>query len=164
MTRNKRKQKRVIPAIKKTFIRDGRAPIPKREVTSEIMSSIRGKDTKPELTLRKALFHAGLSGYRLHWKRAFGRPDVCYPGRKIAIFVHGCFWHRCCPYCKPSMPKSNIDFWQEKFKRNVQRDKKKITDLKNDNWRVLIFWECQLSEDLKKCVEKVKNLHKGRIC
>lgn len=84
----------------KNYIRDGRAPIPESEITSKVMSAVRGKDTKPELALRKALKDVGIQGYRLHWKRAPGRPDIAYPGSKVAIFVHGCFWHRC-PYCNP---------------------------------------------------------------
>ena len=69
---------------------------------------------------RKTLREIGLSGYRLHWKKAAGRPDIAYPGRKIAIFVHGCFWHRC-PYCDLPLPKSHPEFWSEKFKRNKMK-------------------------------------------
>ncbi len=138
---------------KRTYIRDGRAPLPKRELTSLIMSKIRGKNTKPELLLRKALCQAGLRGYRLHWKKAPGRPDICYPGQKIAIFVHGCFWHRC-PHCKPSTPKSNIKFWSEKFRKNKQRDKKKLRELKKDGWKVFSCWECQIQYRLDKIVSQ----------
>lgn len=128
---------------KKAYIRDGRAPIPKRELTSRIMSRIRGKNTKPELLLRKALCQAGLRGYRLHWHKAPGRPDICYPSKKIAIFVHGCFWHRC-PHCKPAMPKSHQTFWREKFRKNKLRDKKKLRLLRKEGWKVFCFWECQI--------------------
>lgn len=125
------------------YIRDGRAPIPKSETTSRIMSKIRAKNTKPEILLRKALWKEGCRGYRLHWKKAPGRPDICFPGKKVAIFVHGCFWHRC-PHCKPSMPKTHKKFWQEKFQNNKERDKKKIKALKKQGWEVLTIWECQL--------------------
>lgn len=110
------------------YIRDGRSPLPEDESTSKIMSSIRGKDTGPELLMRQALRKVGLPGYRLHWKKVPGRPDISYPGKKIAIFVNGCFWHRC-PKCNPSMPKSHKDFWKEKFKRNVKRDRIKVKAL-----------------------------------
>lgn len=77
----------------KQYIRDGRAPIPEKELTSRIMSAIKAKNTKPEIMLRKALWFEGYSGYRLHWKKVAGRPDICYPRKKVAIFVNGCFWH-----------------------------------------------------------------------
>ncbi|WP_230740287.1 very short patch repair endonuclease [Methanooceanicella nereidis] len=136
------------------FIRDGRSPIPESEVTSRVMSSIRGKDTKPELKLRKALRDAGLSGYRLHWKKAPGRPDIAYPGKKIAIFVHGCFWHRC-PKCNPPTTKTHKNFWDEKFRKNVERDKKKTEALVNTGWKVFVFWECEIESDLQKCVDQI---------
>lgn len=139
------------------YIRDGRAPIPDKDITSKIMSSIRGKNTKPELVFRKSLYHNGLSGYRLHWKKAPGCPDICYPGRKIAIFVHGCFWHMC-PYCKPPLPKSHVKFWNNKLKRNKERDKKKVNDLKAIGWIVLEIWECQIRSNLEDCIRKVNSV------
>jgi DNA mismatch endonuclease (patch repair protein) len=141
--------------MNKTYIRDGRAPIPEKESTSKIMSLIRGKNTEPEVTLRKALFQSKLSGYRLHWKKAPGRPDISYPRLKIAIFVNGCYWHRC-PYCNPPLPKTHIEFWSEKFKRNVERDNRKIKELEDQEWRVLVFWECQIKNNLQNCVDVVK--------
>jgi DNA mismatch endonuclease (patch repair protein) len=144
-------------SFKKTYLRDGRAPIPKSEITSKVMSANKGKNTKPELLLRKALWNNGIKGYRLHWKKVPGKPDIAFPGKKIAIFVNGCFWHRC-PICKPSMPKSNIKFWTEKFNKNIERDQKKIEALKALNWKVLTIWECELKKDLNLQVQKVKNL------
>jgi DNA mismatch endonuclease (patch repair protein) len=84
------------------------------------MRSNKGKNTSPEISMRKALRDNGASGYRLHWKVP-GKPDIAYPGRKIAIFVNGCFWHRC-PRCDLPLPKSNTGFWTGKFERNVARD------------------------------------------
>ena len=139
---------------KRTYIRDGRAPIPKKEITSEIMSRIRGKDTKPEVALRKAIWAKGLKGYRLHWKKAPGTPDISFPGQKFAIFVHGCYWHRC-PYCKLSMPKTHKKFWNDKFEKNKGRDKRKIRALRKEGWQTLTFWECQIKKDLNRCVERV---------
>lgn len=139
------------------YIRDGRAPIPKSETTSKVMSANVPKDTKPELLLRKALREIGVSGYRLHWKKASGRPDIAYSGRKIAIFVNGCFWHRC-PHCNLPLPKSNTEFWLKKFKRNKERDAKKIHDLEEDGWKVIVLWECEIKKDALSCAERVKNL------
>lgn len=86
------------------------------EATHHVMQANKSKNTKPELKVRKALRKAGLSGYRLHWKKAAGRPDICFPGRRVAIFVNGCFWHRC-PHCSLPLPKSNVAFWSAKFER-----------------------------------------------
>ncbi len=111
--------------------------------TRHVMQANKSKNTKPELLIRKALREAGLPGYRLHWKKCPGRPDVCYPGRKIAIFVNGCFWHRC-PHCNLSMPKSNVAFWEAKFARNKARDKRNLEALVAEGWLVLVVWECAL--------------------
>ncbi len=107
------------------------------------MQANRGKNTKPELELRRLLREAGYPGYRLHWKKAPGHPDIAYPGRKVAIFVNGCFWHRC-PHCEPPMPKSNEGFWAAKFALNTARDARKRAELVRDGWVVVSVWECQL--------------------
>jgi DNA mismatch endonuclease, patch repair protein len=140
----------------KEYIRDGRAPIPESEIVSKIMSAVRGKHTKPELALRKALRELGLPGYRLHWKKAPGRPDIAYPKSKVAIFVHGCFWHRC-PYCNPPLPKTHTDFWIKKFERNKERDIAKIRALEDASWKVFVFWECEIQKDVLECTKKVKD-------
>lgn len=139
-----------------SYIRDGRAPIPTSETTSRVMSANVGKNTKPELALRKALRAIGLPGYRLHWKKAPGRPDIAYPGRKIAIFVNGCYWHRC-PYCNLPLPKSNNDFWEEKFEKNKKRDADKTRTLKENGWIVLVFWECEVKNNPLACAKMVKD-------
>ncbi len=140
---------------KKTYLRDGRSPIPLNERVSKAMSSNKGKDTKPELVFRKALRDVDASGYRLHWKKAPGRPDIAYPGKRIAVFVNGCFWHRC-PYCNPPLPKTHTEFWRRKFERNVERDREKIEALKKDGWTVFVVWECQIKEDAKAHALKIK--------
>lgn len=113
--------------------------------THHVMQANKSKNTKPELRVRAALRSAGLSGYRLHWKKAPGKPDICYPGRKIAIFVNGCFWHRC-PHCALPLPKSNVDFWMAKFSRNVARDERDQRLLAKEGWTVLVIWECHLKK------------------
>lgn len=113
--------------------------------TRHVMQANKSKNTKPELLVRHALREAGFPGYRLHWKKCPGRPDICYPGRKIAIFVNGCFWHRC-PHCNLSMPKSNVAFWEAKFARNQERDQRNYAALTEAGWTVLVVWECALKE------------------
>ncbi len=113
--------------------------------TRRVMQANKSKNTKPELKVRHALREAGLPGYRLHWKKCAGRPDICYPGRKIAIFVNGCFWHRC-PHCNLSEPKSNVEFWQAKFARNRARDERNYQSLMAQGWTVLVVWECALKK------------------
>lgn len=113
------------------------------EATRHVMQANKSKNTKPELIVRSALREAGLPGYRLHWKAAAGRPDVCFPGRHVAIFVNGCFWHRC-PYCALPEPKSNVDFWEAKFARNRERDARDREQLVAEGWTVVVVWECKL--------------------
>lgn len=110
---------------------------------SRMMAGIRGRNTSPELVLRRKLHAAGLR-YRLHDSRVSGRPDIVFAGRRIAIFVHGCFWHRHdgCHWC--STPSSNTDFWSSKFERNITRDRQVLERLLADGWRVAVVWECGL--------------------
>lgn len=135
------------------YLRDGREPVPVKESTSRSMRSNKGRDTRPELVLRKALCEAGLGGYHLQWKVP-GRPDIAYPGRKVAVFVNGCFWHRC-PVCNLPLPKSNVDFWRTKFERNVERDSRNIASLESDGWTVVTVWECEIGKDLPSAVQRV---------
>lgn len=141
-----------------SYSRDNRSPDPLNETVSRVMSANKSQNTKPELLIRKALWQSGLRGYRLHWKKAPGRPDICYPGRKVAIFINGCYWHRC-PHCKLPLPKTNTAFWKAKFERNVIRDKEKEEMLINSGWRVLVFWECEIKNDLERCIEQVQNVN-----
>ena len=115
------------------------------------------KNTKPEVRLRSKLRAAGYPGYRLHWRKAPGRPDIAYPGRKIAIFVNGCFWHRC-PHCKPGLPKSNANFWNRKFALTLERDARKVQELRQAGWTVLTVWECELESPttLSRIVEALR--------
>ncbi len=109
---------------------------------SQMMSGIRGKDTKPELQIRKAL-HARGFRYRLHNKNLPGKPDLTLPKYNAVIFVHGCFWHlHDCHLFK--WPSTRPEFWQKKITGNKIKDKESITKLKKSNWRILIVWECAL--------------------
>src|ERR1700731_2708856 len=106
------------------------------------MSRIRGRDTKPELILRRGLHTLGFR-FRLHRKDLPGRPDLVFPARRTVIFVHGCFWHgHHCPMCR--MPVTRSAFWQTKIEGNRNRDRRAISDLVAAGWRVLVVWECAL--------------------
>jgi len=106
------------------------------------MSRIRGKDTKPELVVRKILFKNGYR-YRLHSNRVVGKPDIIFEKRKKIIFVHGCFWHRH-ENCKYStLPKTNKSFWNRKFDDNVRRDKYVRKQLLEMGYELMVIWECQ---------------------
>jgi len=131
--------------------KDKRAPKARSAAVRKSMLSNRAKDTGPELTVRRALSAKGVRGYRLNWKKAPGRPDVCFNKKKIAVFVHGCFWHRC-PDCKLPIPKSNRKFWKCKFTKNRNRDRKKRTTLINQGWRVIEVWECKIKDNVEKAI------------
>lgn len=139
------------------YLRDGRAPIPAKESTSKVMSANKAKNTKPEIVFRKELWKQGIKGYRLHLKKVPGKPDIAFPRRKLAIFINGCFWHRC-TLCNPNSPKSNVAFWAEKFKKNVARDKAKKDELERLGWKVEVIWECQIKNNLEESLEKIKNI------
>lgn len=114
-----------------------------KEVRSYNMSCIKGKNTKPEEIVRKYLFSKGFR-YRKNDKRYPGTPDIVLPKYKTVIFVNGCFWHghEGCKYYV--VPKSNTEFWLNKINRNIERDKEKISNLRNAGWRVFVVWECEL--------------------
>ena len=120
------------------------APVASSYAVHKSMQGNKRKDTKPELLVRERLREAGLGGYRLQWKVP-GRPDIAWPGKKVCIFVNGCFWHRC-PHCNPSIPKKNVAYWTAKFSRNVARDRKNVETLAADGWRVHTIWECELKK------------------
>lgn len=122
--------------------------------TTAVMKANRAKDTKPEVALRRALRHAGYPGYRLNWRSALGRPDIAYPGRKVAVFVHGCYWHHC-PTCNPTLPKSNPDFWARKFELNRERDARKRRQLEEADWLVYEIWEHEIRDRLDGVVAEI---------
>lgn len=143
-------------SVPQKYIRDGRAPIPKNSVTSKIMSSIRAKNTTPEVILRKQLRAIGLRKYRLHYKGIPGRPDICFMKERTAVFVNGCYWHRC-PKCRPSMPKSHVAFWREKFRQNKLRDRRKNAELRKLHWLPITIWECEIKDEPSMCAMKIKS-------
>ena len=120
---------------------------------SEIMSKISGKETKPEILVRKFLFANGFR-YRKNDKRYPGKPDIVLPKYKTVIFVHGCFWHgHNCPAGK--LPETKKEFWKNKIQGNIERDKKNKIELEKKGWRVITIWQCELKN--KKIQEKTLN-------
>lgn len=113
------------------------------EQRSRNMAAIKGKDTKPEMIVRKYLFSRGLR-FRVQVRKLPGTPDIVLPKYKTAIFVNGCFWHghEGCKYFR--LPKSNIEFWKEKIERNIERDRESMQALHNLGWKVIRVWECEL--------------------
>jgi len=116
------------------------------------MANIRGKDTKPELLLRKAM-HARGFRFRLHDKRLPGSPDLVFPRYRAAVFVHGCFWHRHEGCRFATTPTTRPEFWAEKFQANLERDRRCEAALLAANWSVAILWEC----DIKSSIENTAN-------
>jgi DNA mismatch endonuclease (patch repair protein) len=110
----------------------------------ETMRANRAESAR-ETAFRRAIWREGVRGYRVH---AFlpGRPDIAFPRLRLAVFVNGCFWHRC-PVCDPPAPKANADFWQDKFTANVRRDADVRTQLRRLGWEVLTIWEHEIRPD-----------------
>ena len=113
------------------------------------MVAVRGKNTKPEILVRKCL-HASGYRYRLHVKELPGSPDIVLPKYGVVIFVHGCFWHQHKGCRKASRPTTHQDFWNKKLEENVKRDKRQKTQLRKLGWKVITIWECQIPAILRK--------------
>ena len=119
------------------------ADVVEKSKRSEMMAGIRGKDTHPEIVVRRAL-HARGFRYRLNVRGLPGTPDLVFPKRRAVVFVHGCYWHRHqgCRYA--TVPATNTEFWAIKFAENVSRDTRNVRELRAKGWRVAIIWECAL--------------------
>lgn len=116
---------------------------------SENMRAIRSKDMLPELAVRRLVHKAGYR-YRLHRSGLPGKPDLVFGGRRKVIFVHGCFWHA--HGCKSGhIPKSNVDYWVPKLRRNQARDEKNLAALAAGGWKSLVVWECEVKDPLSVC-------------
>lgn len=117
------------------------------EQRSERMSRVRGKDTKPELVVRRLVHGLGYR-FRLHRRDLPGSPDLVFPGRRKVIWVHGCFWHQHPdPNCKLArMPKSRLEFWETKLSANRERDAVKMAELAALGWDALVVWECEIKD------------------
>lgn len=133
----------------------GRIPAASSKIVTQQMKGNRGRNTKPERAIRIALQAAGLRGYRLTWKEAPGSPDIAYIRRRVAIFVHGCFWHSC-PHCRIARPRTNSEYWARKFIRNKERDERKVRELEAAGWKVIELWECEIKANVESCVTKIR--------
>ena len=133
-----------------------------REQRSERMARVRGRDTKPELAVRKRLHALGYR-YRLHDRKLPGSPDLVFASRRKALFVHGCFWHMHEGCALARMPKSRLEFWRPKLEGNRARDAVKLEQLRALGWDVMVVWECELREldALVARVEAFLNENKG---
>ena len=117
-----------------------------REHRSRVMRAVKSRDTGPEMLTRRTVHGMGYR-YRLHRKDLPGKPDLVFPSRRKAIFVHGCFWHgHDCPRGSRK-PKANRAYWETKIRRNRERDLQSEAALKQDGWRVLTVWECQMKDE-----------------
>jgi DNA mismatch endonuclease (patch repair protein) len=122
--------------------------MPKSQAVTKTMQGNKAKDSKPELLLRKALWKAGVRGYRIHAKELPGKP---------VVFVHGCYWHSC-PVCAIARPKHNATYWNEKLAGNSRRDAQHAERLAELGWRVHTVWECQVKSSLDEAVQQIRRL------
>lgn len=125
-----------------------------KEKRSLNMSHIKGTNTSIEIKVRKYLYHYGFR-YRINYKELVGKPDIVLKKYKTVIFINGCFWHRHinCKYA--TVPKSNTEYWEKKFKKIQERDKIVCALLKEEGWKVIILWECEIKDDFYKIMEEV---------
>ena len=112
---------------------------------SELMSRIRSKDTKPEMRVRRLVHGMGYR-YRLHAKELPGRPDLVFRPRRKVIFVHGCFWHRHDGCARATTPKTRTSYWEDKFHKNIVRDRRTLLDLAELGWDAIVVWECETGD------------------
>lgn len=121
---------------------------------SEIMGRVRSKNTRPEIAVRRLLHGMGYR-FRLHRSDLPGKPDIVFPRRRVAVFVHGCFWHRHAGCPSTRTPKSRVAFWTGKFNDNTRRDRAARRALRRAGWRVLVVWECQVA-NAERLVNRVR--------
>jgi len=131
-----------------------------KEKRSELMSKVAGKETKPEIMVRKFLFSRGFR-FRKNVKKLPGTPDIVLPKYKVVIFVNGCFWHG--HTCRQAhLPSSNLDYWEHKIAENIDRDNRRNSELEASGWKVITIWGCELkniavrAETLEKVVDIIK--------
>ena len=122
-----------------------------KEKRSEIMSKIRYKNTKPELRIRKHLWNNGYR-YRIH-ANIPGKPDIVFLGKKLAVFIDGCFWHKC-PICYKK-PASNTEYWENKIVYNLEKDERINAELNEMGWTVIRLWEHEVNKDINACLKKI---------
>lgn len=125
-----------------------------KQKRSEVMSKIRGKNTKPEMILRSQLFKHGFR-FRVHKKDLPGKPDIVLPKYKTVIFINGCFWHYHKDCREGRIPATNSKFWREKLQKNIAKDEKYEQLLTALGWKVLVVWECEIEKHLEKIINNL---------
>lgn len=132
-----------------------RPPPPSSAAATRSMKGNRASGTTPERLLRAALRDMGITRYELNFRGIPGCPDVAFPSVRFAVFVHGCFWHRC-PRHRWKVPKSNADYWRLKFASNRERDARKVRALRRAGWAAVTLWECKIKRDPESCALAVQ--------
>lgn len=135
----------------------GPAPPASSSAVHNVMLANRGKGTRVELRLVRALKKTGVGDFETSFRIGRTSVDVAFPKQRVAIFVHGCFWHRC-PVCRLPLPKSNRDFWRRKFALNKARDKRVRLALEASGWKTIVLWEHQIDADVDDCAERIRSL------
>lgn len=137
------------------MIREPKCPIPASAERSRIMRAVRRRDTRPERMLQRTLGALGLE-LAQNCRDLPGSPDIVFPESRVAVFVHGCFWHRHKGCRLASTPRSNIDYWRAKFAANQERDRRTLSELKRLGWKAIVVWQCQIESDADKAAQRVK--------
>lgn len=132
-----------------------------KEKRSAVMSKIKGKNTKPEIILRSALFKLGLR-FRIHKKDLPGKPDIVLKKYNTVILVHGCFWHFHKNCREGRIPSSNSSFWKAKLERNISKDERNIQMLQKLGWKVLVVWECEIENQMEHVMHKIQKVLKQK--
>ena len=131
------------------------APAASSQAVRASMKANKSRGTKPEAELAARLDARRITGYETQYQEVPGTPDLAFPSERIAIFVNGCFWHRC-PHCKPNLPKSNEAYWSAKFRRNRHRDAAHRAALRAMGWKVVVVWECVLRKNPAAVVRRIQ--------
>lgn len=131
-----------------------------KQKRSEVMSKIRGKNTKPEMILRSKLFKHGFR-YRVHSKNLPGKPDMVLRKYKTVIFIHGCFWHFHKSCREGRIPSTNSIFWKQKLKNNIKKDKVNQKLLEKEGWKVITVWECEIEKKLESVLKQIIGILKA---
>jgi DNA mismatch endonuclease (patch repair protein) len=133
------------------------------EDRSALMAKVRSSDTGPELKVRKLAHAMGLR-FRLNRRDLPGTPDLVFPRHRLAVFIHGCFWHRHPGCSRSTVPKSRVQFWTDKFEANVARDQRDIRALEGRGWHVLVLWECELKNEGQLRDRIREAIHRAQDC
>ncbi|MCX6359841.1 MAG: very short patch repair endonuclease [Armatimonadetes bacterium] len=138
--------------------RDRRETFIVAEGTRKSMRSNKSRDTSIEMLVRRAAWAAGMRGYRVHSRLVIGRPDMVFSRYKVAVFIHGCYWHGCQSCGRGRIPKTNVSYWTEKIAANQARDRYVAEQLSAQGYRIVVLWECEVLGDLPACVGRLRAL------